>query len=136
MGSFHLHQEYSSTPIHHIILYYIVQIQKNLPERNSSSESTVASQLSLGPDLLPALRVVFTTNLDLAHYALYSSPTKNFLATIFPWKDFAIMLTPILRQFPYGPSTLLHVNLLYSSYIVSWDYEPTKLLFFCTLLLT
>jgi hypothetical protein len=135
MGGFHLHQEYSSTPIHHTILYYIVQIQENLPGRNSSSESTVASQLSLGPDLFPALRVVFTTSLDLAHYAYIFSQEK-FLATIFPWKDFSIMLTPILRQFPYGPYTLLHVNLLYSSYIVSWDYEPTKLLFFCTRLLT
>jgi hypothetical protein len=87
MGGFHLHQEYSSTPIHHIILYYIVQIQENLPERNSSSKATVASQLSLGPDLFPTLCVVFTTTLALAHYALHFSPRK-ISCSYFPLEGF------------------------------------------------
>ncbi len=76
MGRFHLHQEYSSTPIHHIILYYIVKIQENLPARNSNSESTVTSQLSRGPDLFRTLCDVLTISLALAHYALYFFPRK------------------------------------------------------------
>ncbi len=55
MGGFHLHPEYTSTQIHHISLYYTVQRQENLPEAHSISDSTVASNLSLGQDLFKAL---------------------------------------------------------------------------------
>jgi hypothetical protein len=50
---------------------------------------------------------------------------------IFPWTNLSIMLTPILKQFTYGPAILLHVNLLYSSYMLSWSSTPLTLIFLC-----
>ncbi len=65
MSSFHLHPVYTSTQIHHISLYYIVHRQENLPETHSTSNSTVASNLSLRQDLFKALCDVLTISLVL-----------------------------------------------------------------------
>ncbi len=61
----------------------------------------------------------------------YIFPQEESAKLVFPWTNFSIMLTPILRQFPYGQATLLHVNLLYSSYMLSWSNKPLQLLFLC-----
>ena len=58
----------------------------------------------------------------------YIFPQEKSAALVFPWTNFSIMLTPILRQFTYGPAILLHVNLLYSSHILSWYSKPIKLI--------
>jgi hypothetical protein len=61
----------------------------------------------------------------------YIFPQEESAKLVFPWTTFSIMLTPILRQFTYGPAILLHVNLLYSSYMLSWYSKPVKLISFC-----
>jgi hypothetical protein len=61
----------------------------------------------------------------------YIFPQEHSAELIFPWTNFSIMLTPILRQFTYGPSILLHVNLLYSSHMLSWTNKPIKPIFCC-----
>ena len=76
MGSFHLNPEYTSTQIHHISLYYIVQRQENLPETHSISDSTVASNLSLRRDLFKALCDVITISALIALCTIFF-PKKN-----------------------------------------------------------
>jgi hypothetical protein len=77
MSGFQLHPEYTSTQIHHLSLYYIVQRQENLPQTHSISDSTVASKLSLGPDLFPDSRDVLTTSLALGSLCnIYISPKR------------------------------------------------------------
>jgi hypothetical protein len=76
MSSFHLHPEYTSTQIHHISLYYILQRQENLPETHSISDSTVASNLSLRRDLFKALCDVLTISALIALCTIFF-PKKN-----------------------------------------------------------
>ncbi len=76
MSSFHLHPEYNSTQNHHIILYYNLQRQENLPETHSNSDSTVASNLSLRRDLFKALCDVLTISALIALCTIFF-PKKN-----------------------------------------------------------
>ncbi len=135
MGSFHSHQEYSSTPIQHIILYYIVQIQENLPKRKSTFASTVTSQLSLGPDLSPALRNVLTISLDLAHYALYFFP-REFPRTYFPLDGFFYSANTTFETIPLRFFTSIITQLAIFQRYILLGPQPTKILSMCAQTLT
>jgi hypothetical protein len=65
-----------------MILYYIVHMQETPPERHSTSEAAVTSQLGLGPELFPALRDVLTLTLALNALCSIFFP-KNILLNLF-----------------------------------------------------